>query len=39
MGNFRDLQVWQRARVFAARLDRESRNFARGNGELADQNS
>lgn len=37
MGNYRDLQVWQRARHFAAKVDRESRKFARGNGELADQ--
>jgi four helix bundle protein len=37
MGNYRDLQVWNRARHFAARIDRESRQFARGNGELADQ--
>ena len=37
MGNYRDLQVWQRAQSFAVRLDRESRRFARGNGELADQ--
>jgi four helix bundle protein len=37
MGNFRELQVWQRAQAFAAQLDRESRRFPRGNGELADQ--
>ena len=37
MGNYRDLWVWQRASSFAARVDRESRHFARGNGELADQ--
>jgi len=37
MGNYRDLQVWQRARSFAARIDRESRQLGRGNGELADQ--
>ena len=37
MGNYRDLQVWQRGQSFAARIDRESRQFARGNGELADQ--
>jgi len=37
MGNYRDLQVWQRAQSFAARIDRESRQFARGYGELADQ--
>lgn len=37
MGNYRELHVWQRARRFAARVDRESRQFARGNGELADQ--
>jgi four helix bundle protein len=37
MGNYRDLQVWQRAQSFAVRIDRESRHFARGNGELADQ--
>jgi four helix bundle protein len=37
MGNYRDLLVWQRAQVFAVRVDRETRQFARGNGELADQ--
>ena len=37
MGNYRDLEVWQRAQNFAARIDRESRQFARGYGELADQ--
>jgi four helix bundle protein len=37
MGNHRDLQVWQRAREFAAKIDQETRQLGRGHGELADQ--
>lgn len=37
MGNYRNLEVWQRARRLAARVDRESRRLVRGHGELADQ--
>ena len=37
MGNHRELQVWQRAQRFAARIDRETRHLGRGHGELADQ--
>lgn len=37
MGNHHDLHVWQRSHRFAVRIDHESRRFARGHAELADQ--
>lgn len=39
MTNHRRLEVWQRAQEFAARVDvdHETRRFARGHAELADQ--
>ena len=37
MGNHRDLQVWQLAAEFAARIDWETRRMGRGHAELADQ--
>ena len=37
MGNYRRLEVWQRAQALAARIDRESRLLARGYSDLADQ--
>ena len=37
MGNHRELQVWQRSHALAARIDQETRRFAKGHAELADQ--
>lgn len=37
MGDYRDLQVWQRAAALARRLDEESRSFDRGHGAAGDQ--
>jgi four helix bundle protein len=37
MGNFRDLQVWQRSRELAVLVDRETRRLRRGHSALADQ--
>jgi four helix bundle protein len=37
MGNHRKLEVWHRARSFAARIDRVTRSFPKGYYELADQ--
>ena len=37
MGDYRKLEVWQRARALAVAVDVESRRMRRGNAELADQ--
>ena len=37
MGRYQDLHVWRRAHVFAALVDRETRQLARGHGSVADQ--